>query len=307
MSSGFLEQLASFAAVARTESVTAAARQLGLPQPTVSRHLSALEQRMGAPLVHRSTRALTLTAQGEVLLQRALAALQAADDARDALSRPGTGTGFRGRLRVSCSHAFLHVVLMPALADWRRRHPAVDLEIHPSDELEPLVSKAIDVAIRVGTLPDSGLVARRIGTFARLLVASRSYLERHPAPAEPEQLATHQCIGLVGGARARPWTLVGPRGTVVVAPPAGLRLGTVDALRSAVLADLGIAQTPTWFWPSELADGRVVQILDGWQPEAQHVHAVSPVRHERSSRAGSFIDFVEQAFAARLPGRQADR
>lgn len=295
MNNGFLEQLAMFVAIARTGSLTAAATQLGLLQPTVSRQLNALESDVGAKLIHRTTRALTLTDRGEELLRHAVPVIRAAQEARSSVAR--TSDGFAGTLRVTCSHAFGNHVLIPALETWQRQHPGVGVDLHLSDSIEPIVANGFDLAFRPGPLLDSNLVARQFGAYRQILVASREYLRRHGEIASPEQLNARQCIAVVVQGHIRNWLLQSGADKISVAPNAKLTLNNMDALRRAVLAGLGVGLAPAWVWSDELKAGLAVHLLPEWNTHAEPIYAISSVRHPRGSREAAFVDVVEAAFA----------
>jgi len=293
MNNGFLEQVRAFVAIANTRSISAAAAFLGVAQPTISRQLASLEESLGRSLVQRSTRALTLTGDGESFLPHALQLIEAADQAIDAL-RP-TAASFTGCLKVSCSHAFGKRILIPALPAWQRLHPELELELIISDGIEPIVPLGLDLAIRVGQLKSSNLIARKIGQFDRYVVASRGYLSTHDAIAEPADLKKHDCL-MVSGFEKRPWILKKANESASVAVTGPLTLSTVDSLRDAVLAGLGIALTPAWFWPEEISTGSVMRLFEDYQTQGQSVYAVSAHRHASDSKEFGFIEFVREAF-----------
>lgn len=295
MNNGFFEQVRVFELIARTRSLTAAAAQLQTTQSTVSRLLAALETTMSSQLVRRSTRALTLTEQGEAFLPKAIRLLQAGEAAASSLA--ATDSNYSGRLRVSCSHSFARLVLLPALADWQYENPKLHLELFPSDQIEPIVSKGIDLAIRFGPLSDSSLVAKRIGRCDLFVVASRDYVDRKNRPSWPRQLREHDCLVLAGRGRPRPWTFKAADESVSVSVSGRLSLSTFDGIRSAVLADLGIAITPAYFWKEELANGKVVRLLENWEVQALPIHAVSPTRPDPKGKEVAFTAFVERTLA----------
>ena len=293
MNNGLHEHLRVFVAIARAGSLTAASIATDIGQATISRQLAALENHLGCRLFQRSTRAIRLTEQGEVYLQHALHLLQLAEEA-EASVRQGA-TGLRGRLRVACSNGFGRKLLIPSLAPWQARHPHLNLELVLSDQPSHLIEDGVDVAFRTAPLQDSGLVARAIGVSRRIVVGSPAYLRRFGRPTEPSQLKDHQCILFAGAEKPGVWTFDGPGGRVGVHVKGRLALSSVDALQDAVLAGLGLAVMPAWFWGPELVDGRVVQLLSKWPLPAQDIQALTVSRLEGRGKVHSFVAHVEQA------------
>ena len=292
MNKGLLEHLQVFVAIAQARSLTGAAIATDIHQATISRQLVALEKHLGCRLFQRSTRAISLTEQGEVYLQHAqrLLELHAQADA----SVQEQGAGLRGRLRVACSNGFGRKLLIPMLGQWQAMHPQLHLELSLSDQLSPLIEERIDVVFRIAPLQESSLVARAIGTSRRIVVASPEYLQRHAPVTEPEHLESHRCILFSGAERPSVWSFDGSRGKVTVHVKGGLTLSTVDALQDAVGAGLGIATMPEWFWTRERLDGQVVQILQDYALPSQTIHALTSARLSRTGKVRQFVDFVEQ-------------
>jgi DNA-binding transcriptional LysR family regulator len=305
MNSGLLEHLEAFVAIAQSGSVTAASIAIGTSQATLSRQLAALEKHLGCRLFHRSTRAIRLTEDGESYLRHALRMLELKQDAEVALQeRSGR---LRGRLRVACSNAFGRRLLIPALSDWQKEHPHLAMELVLSDQLTPLVEDRVDVAFRMAPLRDSNLVARPIGVSKRIVVASPSYVRRHGRIKTPEDLSGHQCLLFTGTERPGVWDFKGPNGKVSVRVQGRLALSTVDALHDAVLAGLGVAVTPAWFWTRERLDGQVTQLLPEYRLPDHTIHALTAARQSATGKVRLFVDFVEktlQALQAGPPSRQ---
>jgi DNA-binding transcriptional LysR family regulator len=297
MNNGLLEQARAFVAIVNSGSLSAAATFLGVAQPTISRQLASLEESLGCNLIQRSTRALTLTSDGENFLPHAIQMIETADAAVDAM-RP-VKTCFTGRLRVSCSHAFGKRILIPALPNWQRMHPGLRIELFLSDDVEPIVPLGLDLAIRVGQLEDSNLIARKIGEFERFLVASKEYVATHPDVTAPQDLMQHACVTVSVFAR-KPWVFIKGSDTVSVDVKGTLTVSTVDSLREAVLAGLGFGLTPTWFWTNELQLGEVVRLLPDYRIESKPMYAVSAYRHASNSKEFAFVEFLKDAFRPHL-------
>lgn len=290
MNNGLLEHIEAFVAIAESGSVTAAAIAMGTTQATLSRQLAALEDHLGCRLLHRSTRAISLTQEGETYLQHALRMLELKCEAESALQERGR---LHGRLRVACSNGFGRKLLIPALRDWQKEHPQLSMELVLSDQLSQLIEDRVDVAFRMASLKDSNLVARPIGVSRRIVVASPDYIRRHGRIKTPEDLPGHQCLIFTGTERPGVWDFKGPNGKVSVRVRGSLALSTVDALQDAVLAGLGVAVMPAWFWTRELLDGQVVQLLPDCRLADHTIHAVTTVRQNAASKVRLFVDFVE--------------
>lgn len=292
MNNGLHEHLKVFVAIAQAGSLTGASIAIGIGQPTLSRQLAALEKHLGCRLFQRSTRAISLTEQGEIYLQHALGLLALHEEAEASVCE-GNAT-LRGRLRVACSNGFGRKLLIPALAQWQTQHPQLHVELVLSDQLSPLIEDRVDVAFRTASLQESSLVARAIGVSRRIVVASPDYLRRHGQATEPAHLHNHHCILFAGAERPGVWSFEGPSGRVSVRVQGRLTLSTVDALRDAVLAGLGVAIMPAWFWARERLEGQVVQLLPEYKLPEQTIHALTSARQNSASKVRRFVDYVEQ-------------
>lgn len=299
MNNGLFEHLQVFVAIAQARSLTGAAIATDIHQATISRQLVALEKHLGCRLFQRSTRAISLTEQGEVYLQHAQRLLELHAEADAAVQE--RGSGLRGRLRVACSNGFGRKLLIPMLAQWQTLHPQLHLELSLSDRLSPLIEERIDVVFRTAPLQESNLVARAIGTSRRIVVASPEYLQRHAPVTEPAHLESHQCILFGGAERPSVWSFDGPKGKVSVHVHGRLTLSTVDALQDAVCAGLGVAIMPEWFWTRERLDGQVVRILQDYALPDQTIHALTSARLGRAGKVRQFVDFVERCLVGQVP------
>ena len=293
MKAGLLEHMNVFVAIARSGSFTAAADALGTGQATVSRQLAALEKHLGCRLVQRSTRFVSLTEKGRALLAQAEHLVQATHAAHAALQ--DAAPALSGRLRVACSNAFGRRVILPQLPAWRAAHPQVALELLMSDAIEPIVKKGIDVAIRLSQLPSSTLVATRLGSSHSFAYASVAYLKRRGRPEHPDELAHHECIAY-SGASAH-WRFIDAEGRAHAVNPHGtLMLSSVDALQDAVLAGLGVAVMPSWFWREERLQRQAVRLFDGLHMAVRPLVAVASARAGPASRAAAFVRFIREAW-----------
>jgi DNA-binding transcriptional LysR family regulator len=293
MNNGLHEHLQVFVAVAHARSLTAASIATGIGQPTISRQLNALEKHLGCRLFQRSTRAISLTEQGETYLRHALRILALNEEAETALQEDNVK--LRGQLRVACSNAFGRKLLIPILAQWQQQHPQLHVELVLSDQLTHLIEERVDVAFRAAPLRESSLYARPIGVSQRSIVASRKYLKQYGIVKKPEHLSKHRCIVFAGATQPNIWSL--EKGNAVVEVPihAYLSLSTVDALKDAVLADLGIAIVPTWFWSKEQLGGEIVKILPDYKVSDRVFHAVTTKKLASTIKVRRFVDYVEQS------------
>ncbi|HYZ20597.1 MAG TPA: LysR family transcriptional regulator [Rhodopila sp.] len=266
-----LEGLAVFAAVAEAGSISEAARRLGLPKSVVSERLADLERELGARLIQRTTRKMSLTEDGSAFLFRARRILQEAQDGRDELAeRRGE---LIGPLRLSAPVSFGCLHLAPALITFLKQHP----KIVPSLELDDRfvdIAAGYDAVIRHGPIGDSRLVAHRLAPSRRVLVASPAYLAEHGDPKSLAALAGHRAI--LYGYRETDWRFQSPAGTRVVRPTVSLRINNGMVIREAALAGLGIALVPAFIVPDELRTGALRALDVGFEPEGAQLFIAYP-------------------------------
>ncbi len=282
--------LRTFVRVAEARSFTAVAREMGTTQPAVSRQVAALEEHLGARLIQRTTRSLTLTEDGRDLLGHARRVLDAAEEAEAAVGRQRGAPG--GLVRLATPSVFGRLYVAPRLGRLLDRYPALSLELHVSDRPQDLVAEGIDLAVRAATVADSSLIARRIGSSSRITVASASYLDRHGEPQHPEDLAEHSCIPFLQHAAPFDWHFDGPGGEVTVRVAGRFSTDGSEAVREAVLAGIGFAVLPGWYFAEELLTGQVRAVLHEWQPPRIGLNAVYPSRRYLPRRTRAVIDFL---------------
>jgi DNA-binding transcriptional LysR family regulator len=292
-----LTDLETFVATARAGSFAAAARQLGVTPALVGRRIQALEDRHGARLIERTTRAHRLTELGESFLVRAEAVLDAAGEL-DELTRADAGQ-LRGRIRVSGPTTLGIVRLAPIVADFCAAHPGVTVEMQLNDRRIDLVNEGFDLAVRVGVLQPSGLIARRIGTYGFAVCAAPAFLERHGTPRTPAELSTARCILNLNIVPRGQWVFHGPGGDAVVAEVGGgLQIDNGEAQRTAALAGAGIAYLPLELVRADLAAGRLVAILTHWQTLTLPIHLVHPSRRLVPRRLTALMDAIADGMRA---------
>jgi DNA-binding transcriptional LysR family regulator len=290
-----LQQLALFVRTVESGSFSKAAREFGLSQPSVSRAISALERRLGVKLLIRTTRQVSATDAGEALLGRARDAILAIDDAEGAAR--GTDR-LSGVLRVALPPGYGARRIVPLLPAFFARHPLLKIDLMMSDRYENLIAEGAELALRIGELPDSSFVARKLETARRLFVAAPSYLARRGEPASLADLARHDLIGGPADAGEETWVARrdGRVERLAVSPRVHSRSAT-GVIASAV-AGLGVASGSMWMAAEALASGQVVEILADYALDPVTAYVVFPAGRRPSQRARAFSDYLEQALAA---------
>ena len=280
-------------------SFTAASERLGLSRAAVSKSVMQLEEHLGARLLNRTTRRLSLTEVGRVFQERCREILDQVAEAETVAARSTAEP--RGQLTVNAPHSFGTLHLGPALAEYCRRYPQVQVALSLNDRFIDVVSEGLDVVIRIARLEDSTLVARRMAPCRIVLCASPGYLAARGAPRVPQDLALHACLVYTNTPGGDHWLLSGPGGSESVSVNGPLCADNGEVLKSAALAGLGIAQLPTFICGEELASGRLVSVLPAWQPPAISVHAVYPSRRYLSAKVRTFVDFLSEYFGESPP------
>lgn len=286
-----------FAAIAELGGITAAARKLGLTKSLVSRELAAMEERLGTRLVQRTTRKVSLTDSGELLAGYARRVVEEMDNAEAAIE--ATRDTPRGALKVSAPFSILRFVLIPRLSEFKRKYPDLRLSLDATMRITNLVDEGIDVAIRIGDLPESSLVARRLATTDLVLVASRDYISKQGAPAKPADLGSHDILNLAPDAMPATWTLTSIDGKpVTTAVTPSIAVHDPALLLDLVRQGLGIAPAPLIYAQKLLDDGEIVRVLSRYTRGTTPVHAIYPSRRMLAPKVRAFIDFAAEAMAA---------
>ncbi|GCL64660.1 LysR family transcriptional regulator [Pseudaquabacterium pictum] len=288
-----LSAIRTFVEIADQGSLTRAAETLDLSRAMVSRHLEGLERWLGARLLHRTTRRVSLSAAGEEALPRLRQMLALAADLQAAAGvRRSEATG---KLRVTTSLSFALSVLTQAVVDFQSQHPRIEIDLLTVDRAVDLVSERIDLAVRITNRLDDGMVARRLATCRSVLCAAPAYLAARGTPAKPGDLAAHNCITHAFGTRSV--YRLGPSDRLVSQPVRGTLSGNETVvLKQAAMAGAGIAMLPTYFVGDELRRGTLVRVLPGHAPEALGIHAVVLTRQHQPLPLRLLVDFLADRF-----------
>lgn len=288
-----MNSLVSYTAFARAYelgSFSAVARELGITQSTVSKHIASLEAVLGVQLFARTTRQLSPTHEAARLYESVLLLLDAAEAIPGSLGN--TRAEPAGLLRLSIPDSFGRARLMPHIIAFIAEYPKVRLDIRLSDQSVGLVEEGVELAVRIGELGSSTLVARSLGIVEHFVVATPAYLARHGEPRDPSELVRHPCIVYTGGSKGQRWVFESEQGRQVVEVSSSLGMDSADAIYAAVLGHLGIAKLPGWIVEAGLAAGQVRALLTEHYPLPVPVNFVYPQTRLLSARARAFIDFV---------------
>ncbi|QWG12522.1 LysR family transcriptional regulator [Bradyrhizobium sediminis] len=290
------EGLAIFAKVVELRSFAAAATELALSKATVSKAVTRLEARLGARLFNRTSRRLALTDAGQKLSERAARLLLDGEAVEnEALAQ---SVAPRGLVRFAVPMTFGLKAVAPILPEFLKEYPDVAIDLHLSDAMVDLIGEGFDAGLRIASLPDSSLVARRLCAMPRYTVASPEYLRRHGRPTHPMHLAQHKCLGYAYLSTPGVWHYTNAAGEQASVRPAGpLRVNNGEALMPALLAGLGIADLPDFIVGDAIASGEVEVILKDWKQAEGAVHLVMPSGGPRPVRVEVLADFLARRFA----------
>jgi len=288
-----MEAMAIFAKIVETRGITAAAGELGLSAPTVSKALVRLEQRLGSRLLNRTSRRFALTDAGHALAGRAARLLSDAEAAQDALLAQSAAP--RGLVRLAAPMSFGVSEVAPVLADFLAQYPAVSVDLHLSDALVDVIGEGFDIALRIGELVDSSLVARRLAPVQSMLVASPAYLDRRGRPGRPADLIDHDCFAYAYLRTRDAWHFANSVGERVTVRPSGrLRVNNGDAMLPVAIAGLGIAALPAFIARNAVADGRLERILADWSMGQPSLSLLMPPNGPQPARVRVLADFLVQ-------------
>ena len=292
--------LGFFSTLAGAGSLSAAARELGVTTPAVSKHLALMESRLGVPLVVRTTRRMSLTPEGELYLQSARRILSEIDGMEELLGVSKATP--KGLLRVNATLGFGRSHVAPLISRFVRKHPQVEVQLQLSVNPPPLTDDSFDVCIRFGAPPDSRVIARYIAPNRRLLCAAPAYLGKHGTPKVPNDLTKHNCIGIRQGEEAYGvWRLSSGRGkgaiTEAVKTRGNLTTNDGEIAVNWALEGHGILMRAEWDIARYLRNGRLVHVLPQYHTPDADIHAVYPQRHQLAARVRAFVDFIALSFS----------
>ena len=297
-----------FVQVVRAGNFSAAGRQLDLAPSSISRQINSLEDELDVRLFHRSTRKLHLTEAGELYYDYASRILAEVDEANRAVTDLEATP--RGTLRINSPVVFGRVHVAPAILAFLERYPEIQIHFDTTDQVVDLIEDGVDVAVRIGELKDSSLIARRLAPMRRVICGSPAYLKRHGVPQHPEELAQHDCLTFrfhVASNLWRPganlWRLKGSEGVTEVAVSGRLQANSADALTTAACAGLGLVLVPGWLVGEHIRQGRLQVVLGDYQvsptsidPDAYAIWAVYPSKRHLSPKVRAFVDFLAARF-----------
>lgn len=287
-------EVEAFVAIASSHSLSGAARRLGVLPMTISRRLASLEDELGVRLVHRTTRSVSLTPEGELYLPYAQSMLDTDEAARAAiLTSAGAASGV---LKVTAPTVFGQTVILPMIADLLENNPSLQVDLTLSDNILDIVGLGMDVAIRIATLHDSSLVARHLAENPRVICASPSYLERKGKPCTLEELRMHNCIGL----HMMPyWPLIKNGEGCSMKATAAFSANSVEAVREAGKLGLGVVMLTYWDVRTDLAEGSLKEIvLSDAVPEHLSITALLPTRQQVPYRVKVFLEKLSQVLSS---------
>jgi DNA-binding transcriptional LysR family regulator len=291
-----LEILRTFVAVAERRSFAEASRRLRISPTAASRAIAALEQSVGRVLLRRTTRSVRLTEEGAAYLERCKVALAELDDAERALRGDGSTAG--GTLIVAAPVLLGRLHIVPVVARLLQAHPLLAVELMLVDRVVRLVDEGVDVAVRIGDLPDSSLRALKVAEVQRVLVASPDYLSSHGVPANAASLAGHSLIYFSELDRSQEWRF-GPNGKTAVRLTPRLIVNNADAAIAAAIAGVGIARVLSYQAAEEVASGTLVRILDEFSPDPVPVHLLYQANRRASVNVRAFVEAAREHFSAR--------
>ncbi len=289
-----LLSMSVFRRVVETENFSEVARELHMTQPTVSKHVAALEKHLNIKLLNRSTRQLKLTDVGKQYYDSCINILDQLNETESLLQNQeslATGT-----LRINTPVTFGEICIVPHLWQFRTEFPDIKIDLIMDDHYVDLVKNGVDLAIRVGPMADSSLVAKKIGDSPRVTVASSDYLDKHGEPETLLDLTDHDCIVYTLLTTRNEWYYTGPNGKESIRVNSSFSVNNPRTIREAVIAGQGIAVTPLWLIGDYIKTGQAKIILNKYKPTSLEIHAVYPGRRLVPFKVRCFIDYITKKF-----------
>jgi DNA-binding transcriptional LysR family regulator len=285
-----------FRAVAECKSFAQAAELLDLPRPTVTNAVQSVEQHLGARLLQRTTRKVSLTMEGEIYLERCVRLLNELDDMNGLFSGPGPGT-----IRVDMPERLARTQIIPRLPEFLQAYPDIKVRIGARDRFVDLVGEGIDCAIRVGKLRDSSLIARRVGELEQINIGSRAYIAQHGMPQTPHDMKNHLAVNFFSSQTGRDmeWEYVQDGQEHVVAMRSVVSVSSTEAYTASCLAGLGLIQAPRLGLEEMLASGELSEVLPAWRAAPLPVSIVYAHNRHLSGRVRVFVDWAASVLVVR--------
>lgn len=287
-----LSAMSMFVRVVETGSFSAVAKEIHTTQPTISKNIAELESWLGAKLLNRSTRSLRLTESGADYYERCVAILQEVEEAEQSVGQLQTLP--KGVVRISTVVAFGRLHIVPRLAEFFASYPDIHIDVRMNDRIVDLVEEGVDVAFRMGKLPDSSLVAKTLCSSPMVTVATPGYLKSHGIPQHPRELKEHDCVIYTEWARSHDIDYLEEGEPLRVRVDGRLLTNNSEAMRAALLSGLGIAKAPKWLVGDALKSGELVSILADYQTNPVDIHAVYPSGRHLPSKVRCLIDFFAE-------------
>src|SRR6202171_2750258 len=291
-----LAALEIFVRVVDSGSFSTVARHQRIGQPAVAEAVGPPEEGVGGQPLMRSAPSVGPPEAGRIFYERAKRTIEEADEA--VVAARGSASGLSGRLRVSTSVCFGRLHVIPSLSAFLAEHPDLDIELVLDDRNVDLVNEGIDVALRMGAMPDSNMTARRIAEGRSIVVATPAYLQRYGTPTSPGELISHQAVIYTRGGGGESWTFRKGTAEVSVVLQGRLKVTASEGLREAVNSGMGLAVCSEWNYSPELRSGKVVAIMEDWALPPTNLSAVYPTGRLASTKARAFVSFVERFMAA---------
>jgi len=285
-----LLSMSVFRRVAETENFSEVAREMGVSQPTISKHIAALEKHLGIKLLNRSTRQLSLTDVGNLYYNRCLQILDEVLETESMLRNQDAKP--TGTLRINTPVTYGELEIVPHLWEFLSMYPDIKIELITDDHYVDLVKDGVDLAIRVGPMTDSSLVATKIGDSPRVTVASPDYIAANGVPNSIQDLQGHNCIVYMLLTTLNEWHFTGPNGSETVRVSGRFSVNNPRSIRQAVLAGQGIAVTPVWLMEEYIQSGQAKVILNKYVPKPLDIHVVYPERRFVPAKVRCFIKFI---------------
>lgn len=291
------DEMQTFVRVVESGGISAAAERLSVAKSAVSRRLQELENRLGVELLRRTTRRMALTEEGRAYYERCVRILDEVDEVENSLINEQRQV--QGLVRMA---APLSLPLWPLLGEFMQRHPGVRLDLDMEDRYIDILREGVDLAIRIGKLDDSSLVAKRLAPVSTVLCASPTYLERYGVPETPEQMNEHQGLSYANLSEQQQWRFIDSAGKNITArPPIRMRANNGDVLLQAALNGLGIAVMPRFICYRELASGQLCELLTDYRTEESAAYALYPSRRHLPQRVRLLIDFLAERLGDEPP------